>query len=156
MVDRGPGHTVTFYGVNNVTRRRKDMVAKEDNTTIDNDVRNDVRDIVTTFGMKNNYNNRNINSNNRNDNEINKNQGHVIKRTEELFGSLKKVGKRLSNSGGEGLDSIRRTIGRKTRCQCRHHQQRLIQRQGGGQNKAFIEAKRVFKNKGLVFRFSCD
>ena len=102
--------------------------------------------------------------------------GEGLRRPSQLFGSLKKAGQRFV--GAEhlqgSLTSVQRLTGRKSKCQCRHHQQKLLVQgdgkeeiKGGGvktkteeagvesakesrresfkQNRAFIEAKKVFR-----------
>ena len=105
--------------------------------------------------------------------------GEGLRRPSQLFGSLKKAGQRFV--GAEhlqgSLTSVQRLTGRKSKCQCRHHQQKLLVQgdgkeeiKGGGvktkteeagvesakesrresfkQNRAFIEAKKVFRGDG--------
>ena len=97
--------------------------------------------------------------------------GEGLRRPSQLFGSLKKAGQRFV--GAEhlqgSLTSIQRLTGRKSKCQCRHHQQKLLgqgegkeeskggvkaeeagsakesRRESFKQNRAFIEAKKVFR-----------
>ena len=100
--------------------------------------------------------------------------GEGLRRPSQLFGSLKKAGQRFV--GAEhlqgSLTSIQRLTGRKSKCQCRHHQQKLLvqgegkeeskskseeagvesakesRRESFKQNRAFIEAKKVFRGDG--------
>ena len=95
--------------------------------------------------------------------------GEGLRRPSQLFGSLKKAGQRFV--GAEhlqgSLSSIHRLAGRTSRCQCRHHQNKLIsgkeetkelekhvvktdeksenKKQGHPPNRAFLEAKKVFR-----------
>ena len=102
--------------------------------------------------------------------------GEGLRRPSQLFGSLKKAGQRFV--GAEhlqgSLTSIQRLTGRKSKCQCRHHQQKLLgqgdgkeeskggvkaeeagsakesRRESFKQNRAFIEAKKVFRGDDEV------
>ena len=96
--------------------------------------------------------------------------GEGLRRPSQLFGSLKKAGQRFVGADHlqGSLTSIQRLTGRKSKCQCRHHQQKLLVQGEGGkeeskvkteeagsakesrresfkQNRAFIEAKKVFR-----------
>ena len=99
--------------------------------------------------------------------------GEGLRRPSQLFGSLKKAGQRFVGADHlqGSLTSIQRLTGRKSKCQCRHHQQKLLVQGEGGkeeskvkteeagigkesrresfkQNRAFIEAKKVFRGDG--------
>ena len=98
--------------------------------------------------------------------------GEGLRRPSQLFGSLKKAGQRFVGADNlqGSLSSIQRLTGRKSKCQCRHHQQKLLgqgeckeesksgskieeavvstkesKRESFKQNRAFIEAKKVFR-----------
>ena len=102
--------------------------------------------------------------------------GEGLRRPSQLFGSLKKAGQRFVGADHlqGSLTSIQRLTGRKSKCQCRHHQQKLLvqgdgkeeskgegvktkteeagvesakesRRESFKQNRAFIEAKKVFR-----------
>ena len=99
--------------------------------------------------------------------------GEGLRRPSQLFGSLKKAGQRFVGADHlqGSLTSIQRLTGRKSKRQCRHHQQKLLVQGEGGkeeskvkteeagsakesrresfkQNRAFIEAKKVFRGDG--------
>ena len=100
--------------------------------------------------------------------------GEGLRRPSQLFGSLKKAGQRFVGADHlqGSLTSIQRLTGRKSKCQCRHHQQKLLgqgdgkeeskagvkaeeagsakesRRESFKQNRAFIEAKKVFRGDG--------
>jgi len=63
---------------------------------------------------------------------------------------LKKVGQRFVGADQilGSISGIKRLTGRKAKCQCRHHQQKLIQKGVDiPQNNAFNEAKRIFRDE---------
>ena len=102
--------------------------------------------------------------------------GEGLRRPSQLFGSLKKAGQRFVGADHlqGSLTSIQRLTGRKSKCQCRHHQQKLLgqgdgkeeskggvkaeeagsakesRRESFKQNRAFIEAKKVFRGDDEV------
>ena len=79
--------------------------------------------------------------------------GDGIRRPTELFGSLKKAGQRFVGADQiiGSINGIKKLTGRKSKCQCRHHQQRLIQKGLDiPQNNAFNEAKKIFRDEGIV------
>jgi hypothetical protein len=86
--------------------------------------------------------------------------GEGLRRPSQLFGSLKKAGQRFVGAEqlqGSITSSVKRLTGRRSKCQCRHHQNMLLEggkaeRKEGerkeGQNRAFLEAKKVFRGDG--------
>lgn len=53
--------------------------------------------------------------------------GEGLRKPSKMFGSLKKAGQRFVGADQiEGRYSIHRLAGRKSKCQCRHHQPKLI------------------------------
>jgi hypothetical protein len=79
--------------------------------------------------------------------------GDGLRRPAELFGSLKKAGQRFVGADQilGSINGIKKLTGRKSKCQCRHHQQKLIQKGIDiPQNNAFTEAKRIFRGEGII------
>ena len=78
--------------------------------------------------------------------------GDGLRRPAELFGSLKKAGQRFVGADQlmGSINGIKKLTGRKSKCQCRHHQQKLIQKGLDiPQNNAFNEAKKIFRGEGI-------
>ena len=79
--------------------------------------------------------------------------GDGVRRPAELFGSLKKAGQRFVGADQlmGSISGIKKLTGRKSKCQCRHHQQKLIEKGlDKQQNNAFNEAKRMFRSEGIT------
>ena len=78
--------------------------------------------------------------------------GDGLRRPAELFGSLKKAGQRFVGADQlmGSINGIKKLTGRKSKCQCRHHQQKLLQKGllDIPQNNAFNEAKKIFRGEG--------
>ena len=79
--------------------------------------------------------------------------GDGLRRPAELFGSLKKAGQRFVGADQilGSINGIKKLTGRKSKCQCRHHQQKLIHKGLDiPHNNAFNEAKRIFRGEGII------